>query len=170
MTSVSRQRAKRRRASLARARTPEHQYMALMSRLLCVELASSEDVHLAKRKLPDRSYYHLILAIGPAAQEVIGPLGYLKYVHEEFLLPEGAAMVFRTAHVFALAEMLAEESEDVAMWMTTPQELIPGQPRKTPLQMCVESEQGANFLANHLRRRLKIDQPRLHPDEEERQI
>lgn len=65
MTSVSRQRAKRRRASLARAKTPEHQYMALMSRLLCVELASAEDVHLAKRKLPDRSYYHLILAIGP---------------------------------------------------------------------------------------------------------
>ena len=129
--------------------------MAVMSRLLSVELACSEDVQLAKRQLPDRSYYHLILAIGPAAQEVIGPLGYLKNAREESLLPEGAAMVFRTAHVFALAEMLADESEDVAMWMMTSQELIPGEPPGTPLALCVESQERAEFLARHLLRKLR---------------
>lgn len=165
MTSVSQQLARRRKSALARAVTLEQQYMIILSCLLCVELASAANVRHAQINLPDRSYYHLILAISPAAQEVIGPIGKLKEVHSEILLPEGAALLFRTARVFALAEMVADKEDDIAEWMMMRLELIPEQPAKTPLELCVESQSGAEFLASHLLRKLHITRSRNHADE-----
>ena len=54
----------------------------------------------------------------------------------------------------------AADAKDVATWMMTTIELIPGQPSRTPLALCVESQQGARFLESHLLRKLSA----LHSD------
>ena len=160
MIGTSKPPTQRRASRPATPLSAEQQYLAIMSRLLSVATADLEGIHLAKQPLPDRSYYHLVLALGTPAQEVIGSLTKWKEVGEEFLLPGGSAMVLRTARVFALAEMLAADAKDVATWMMTTIELIPGQPSRTPLALCVESQQGARFLESHLLRKLSA----LHSD------